>query len=137
MAYQQEVASDELTYAIIGVAIDVHKALGSHQPEHFYQRAMLQGLRKRGFEVVEEKEVDVTYEGVVLGPGYVDLVVEEEVVIELKVVKRLSEAQFFQLGRNVQLAGASRGLLINFGEHRLNVQRWVQSAEGEPLMGRR
>ena len=125
MGYHREVAEDKLTEKIIGIAIDVHRSMGSDQAEQTYQEALTYGLRKAGLEVESEKEVPVTYEGKEFGHRYVDLFVENEVVVELKVVRRATDKHFRQLSTNVRLLEKRRGLLINFGARRVEVRRYA------------
>ena len=125
MAFRKEVAKDSLTYDIIGCAIEVHKELGPHQPEHIYQDGLLVVLEDEGFDVEKEHEIEITIRGKKIGSGFVDLFVEGEVALELKAVKKTTEDHFNQLGRNVRAANATRGLLLNFGQSTLSTRRWI------------
>ena len=127
MAFRQDVATDSLTYDIIGCAIEVHKELGPHQPEHIYRDGLCVVLEDEGFKVEQEHQVEITIRGKKVGSGFVDILVEGEVALELKVVKRTTEDHFNQLGRNVRAAGATRGLLLNFGESTLSTRRWINA----------
>jgi GxxExxY protein len=127
MAYRKEVADDKLTYKIIGLAIDVHRELGPHQPESLYRDGLCVVLEDEGIAFECEYEVDISLRGRKIGTGFVDILVEEEVVLELKAVKKTTDDHYNQLGRNVRLAEASRGLLINFGESTMSTRRWANS----------
>ncbi|QDG53512.1 GxxExxY protein [Persicimonas caeni] len=127
MAFQQEVKDDQLTGKIIGCAIDVHKELGPHQPEHLYREGLCVVLEDEGLEYEREYEVEITLRGRKIGTGFVDIMVEDEVALELKAVKKTTKDHYNQLGRNVHASGASRGLLLNFGETTLSTRRWVNS----------
>ena len=127
MGYHKEVADDELTHQIIGVAIDVHTTLGSQHSEQLYQEAFIHGLEDEGLEVEREKEIPVVYRGRKLDSRYADLLVEDEVVVEIKAVKRTTVEHFNQLGTNVKLLHKTRGLLINFGESTINVRRFANT----------
>jgi GxxExxY protein len=125
MGFQPDVANDELTEQIIGVAIQVHRLLGPKQPEEHYKKLLIRRLEKGGFDVIAEYEFTVMVDDIELGVGYADLVVDGEVVLELKVVNKTTDSHFQQLGREVMQTEATRGLLLNFGTPRLGIRRWV------------
>ena len=125
MPFHSEVAEDRLTGRIIGIAINVHKTLGSQHPEKLYQEALAHGLERDGLTVEREKEITVVYQGREFGSRYADLFVENEVVVEIKAVQRVIDEHFHQLGTNVQLLEKRRGLLINFGTSRIEVRRFA------------
>lgn len=128
MTYRSEVANDELTYEIIGHAIDVHRQLGPHQREHVYRDGLCAVFEVEGISFEREAEVDIMLRGQKIGSAFVDILVEDEVVLELKAVKKTTDDHFNQLGRNGRAAGVRRGLLLNFGESTLSIRRWVNSA---------
>jgi GxxExxY protein len=128
MVFHAEVADDELTYTIIGIAYQVHNALGPGLPEKVYRDAMDTALTKEGLTCEVEFEIPVIFEGKEVAKRYADLIVEGEVVIELKALKRLMPAHFDQLGVNVGAANVRRGLLLNFGGARVEKQRYVNPA---------
>ena len=130
MGYQQDVADDRLSYVVIGCAIDVHRALGPHQPEAIYRDALSAALEDHGLQHEVEKEVPIEYRGRPLGTAYLDLVVEDSLVLELKAVRRMTEEHFHQLRRNVEALNATRGLLINFGEPSLRIRRFANNWNG-------
>ena len=132
MTYRQEVADDELTYQIIGAAIDIHTALGSDMPEHVYRDSLARRLRKtKRLECQVEYPLDVVLDGEVVATRRADLFVAGEVILELKVVKIISESHMRQLGVNVRAAGVRRGLVLNFGAATLGIRRWANGWEVE------
>ena len=82
---------EELSSRILGAAVEVHKALGPGFLESIYQRAMEVALNHRGIRFQRQKEVRVYFEGEDLGVQRLDLVVEQQVILELKAVKALEE----------------------------------------------
>jgi GxxExxY protein len=126
MHHAPDASEDDLTYEIIGRAIDVHKRLGPSFSEAINRDALVSVLKTRGLDVKVEAPFPIEMEGMVVAHGKADVVVEREVVLELKVVKRLTDSHFGQLGRNVRgFPGANRGLLLNFGEPTLTKRRFV------------
>lgn len=106
---------DQITGAIIGAAIEVHRALGPGLLESAYRTCLVYELRQRGWMVESEKPLPVIYKGVELDCGYrLDLVVESTVIVELKAVEEVIPIHRAQLLSYLRLAGKSLGLLINF-----------------------
>jgi len=106
---------DRITENIIGAAIEVHRALGPGLLESAYEACLAFELAQRGLVVEEQKPLPVVYRGVKLDCGYcLDLLVEEEVIVEVKVVDRLAPIHQAQLLSYLKLSGCKVGLLINF-----------------------
>jgi GxxExxY protein len=125
MPYQEEVANDELTYQILGIAYEVHNVLGPDLPEETYRDVMCDALKEEGLECETEMEIPVSFNGRVVAKRYADIVVAGEVVLELKAVKRLTDDHITQVGTNVRAAGLRRGLVLNFGGARVQKARYV------------
>jgi GxxExxY protein len=111
--------SDELTERIIGAAIEVHRILGPGLLESIYEAALCHELGLRGLRVDFQVAVDVHYKGIVIKGQILDILVEGEVIIELKAVSRLPEVATAQTLSYLKATGLKRALLINFGEQRL------------------
>jgi GxxExxY protein len=105
----------ELTEAIIGAAIEVHRALGPGLLESAYEECLKHELRGRGISFLSQVEVPVVYKGLALECGYkIDLLVEDTVVVELKSVEQSHPVHEAQLMTYLRLSGKRVGLLINF-----------------------
>ena len=113
-----ETELNELTEKIIGVAISVHKELGPGLLEKVYQRCLKIALEEKGLSVESEVPVEVMFHGKKVSDEAlrIDLLVENEVVLELKSVSKMTELFKKQLGTYLKLANKSCGLLINFNE---------------------
>ena len=105
----------ELTQKIIGCAYAVHNALGSGFLEKVYENALGIELLKAGLKVRQQEPVSVRYDGHVVGEYLVDLLVEEQIVVEVKAVRTLDRAHEVQLVNYLTATGHDIGLLINFG----------------------
>jgi GxxExxY protein len=119
---------NQLTKTIIGAAIRVHRELGPGLLESAYEAALAFELSNQGLKVVRQKPVPVIYRGQDVGDGYrMDLLVEDQVIVELKTVDRLAPIHEAQLLSYLKLADRRVGLLINFHVHRLTdgVKRMV------------
>ncbi len=111
--------SDNLSGRIIGAAIEVHKTIGPGLIESIYENALCYELSLRGLSFQRQIGIDVCYKGQAIKGQRIDLIVEKEVVIEVKSVSRVHEVVFAQLLSYLKATGLKRGLIINFGEKRL------------------
>jgi GxxExxY protein len=111
--------SDELTRKIIGAAIEVHKLLGPGLLESIYEEALCLELELRGILAERQVNVDVLYKGHVIKGQRIDLLVEKEVILELKAVEKVPEMAVAQLMSYLKATGLKRGLLINFNKRKL------------------
>jgi GxxExxY protein len=111
--------ADEVTEQIIGAAIEVHRILGSGLLESVYEGALCHELFLRGLAFKRQVEVTVIYKDVNVGNQRIDLLVSDEVVVELKSQRALTEAVAAQVLSYLKATGLKRGLLMNFGEVRL------------------
>jgi GxxExxY protein len=103
------------TEAIIGGAIEVHRALGPGLLESAYEACLAFELKKRGLRIEQQKPLPLVYEQVKLECGYrIDLLVEGAVVIEVKSVDALAPIHEAQVLSYLKLSGCKVGLLINF-----------------------
>ena len=106
---------EQLTEAIIGAAIEVHKELGPGLLESSYQRCLAREFDIRGIKYRREVELPVEYKGVVIDCAYrLDFIVEERVVVEVKSVEKLIPVHEAQLITSLKLTKLRVGLLINF-----------------------
>jgi len=111
--------SDPLNGRIIGSAIEVHRIIGPGLIESIYENALCHELSLRGMTYQQQLEMDVSYKGKIIKGQRIDLIVEGEIVIELKSVSRVHEVVFAQLLSYLKVTGLKRGLILNFGEKRL------------------
>ncbi|MGY6521835.1 MAG: GxxExxY protein [Mongoliitalea sp.] len=106
---------NELAKKIIGIAIEVHSALGPGLLESAYQQCLYYKIAKSGFKVEKEKAMPLIFEEVKLDCGYrIDLLVENKLVIELKSVEALTDVHLAQTLTYMKLGDFKLGLLINF-----------------------
>jgi GxxExxY protein len=109
------IVTDELTEAIIGRAIEVHRVLGPGLLESVYRACLISELRDRQLLVESELSVPVIYKGKRVGIDLrIDLLVEGRVVVELKAVERLHPVHLAQVITYLKLTGHPIGLLMNF-----------------------
>jgi GxxExxY protein len=116
---------EELSGLILEAAIDVHKQLGPGFLESIYENAIKVALRQRGLAFDFQKEVSVFYEGQEVGVHKLDLLVQEEIVLELKAIKTLEDVHFAQVRSYLKATGLHVGLLLNFNAPTLVIKRIV------------
>ncbi len=105
---------DRLANAVIGAAIEVHRALGPGLLESVYEEALCIELKMRGLPFVREAVVPVRYKGQTAGELRLDLLVGNILIVELKAVEELAQIHSAQLLSYMRLTGHKLGLLINF-----------------------
>lgn len=107
--------TNELTQIIIGKAIEVHKVLGLGLLESAYRKCLAYELIKEGLMVEQEKSMPIIYKEMKLDHGYrLDLLVQNQVVVELKTVDTIMDVHTSQTLTYMRLGGFHTGLLINF-----------------------
>ena len=110
----------ELSGAVIGAAIEVHRVLGPGLLESAYELALERELGLRKVPVQRQVAVPLEYKGLELGDGFrLDLLVDDALVVEVKAVDRLQPIHDTQLLTYLKLANKRLGLLINFNERTL------------------
>ena len=112
-------SSDPLTERIISAAIEVHRNIGPGLIESIYEEALCFEMQLRDMDYHRQLEIDVFYKGATIKGQRIDLIVEKEVVVEIKSVSRLHGVVFAQVLSYLKATGLKRGLILNFGENRL------------------
>ncbi|MBR0045898.1 MAG: GxxExxY protein [Bacteroidaceae bacterium] len=106
---------NELTYEIRGAVYDVYKAMGPGLLESVYEEALNFELQKRGLRVERQLEVPIVYNGNILKtPLRLDMLVEKQIIVELKSVEELQKVHYKQLLTYLRLMDKQVGLLVNF-----------------------
>jgi len=115
----------ELTGKIIEGAIKVHKELGPGFLESIYQTALPIELLKQGLEIETQKEIKIYYDGKEIGIHRLDIVVNKQVIVELKAVKEFDESHLAQVLSYLKATDLRVGLLLNFAKGVLKIKRVV------------
>ena len=120
----------EITHQIIGAAYKVYNKLGFGFLESVYKKSMIIELGKSNLKVEEEKPLKVYYYDIVVGDFFVDLFVENKIVVELKSVKQIVKEHNVQLVNYLNALKVDIGLLINFGPSEVDVKRKYRKPKG-------
>ena len=111
---------DDLSYRVIGCALEVYKTLGPGLLESVYEKALVIELTNKGIKAERQVPVNIFYKGVELGEGLrIDVLVEDSLVVELKSVDTLNKVHYKQLLTYLKITNKRVGLLINFNENNL------------------
>ncbi len=111
--------SDNLTEKIIGAAIEVHQELGPGLLESIYEEALCYEFQLQRIIFERQVPVDIVYKGHVISGHRIDLLVEKEVVVELKSLQKTPGVAISQTISYLRATNLKRGLIINFGQKRL------------------
>jgi GxxExxY protein len=111
---EPDAALNRITNAIIGAAIEVHRTLGPGHLESAYEEAMDLEMTLRGIRFRRQVEVRLKYKGREVGKGWLDFLVEESVVLELKAVEQIAAVHAKQMISYLSITGHPLGLIINF-----------------------
>ena len=121
-----ELLYKELTFAVIGAAMEVHKVLGSGFLEAVYQTSLEMELSLRGVPFEKQVRLAVTYKDVVVGEYIADLVVDKKLIVEIKAVSRLIPAHQAQAMHYLAATRLRLALLLNFGASSLEHRRVIK-----------
>ena len=119
---------NQITEKIIGCAIEVHKQLGPGLLESAYEECLFYEIINSGLNVKKQLTLPLVYKEIKLDAGYrIDLIVENQVIVEIKSVDALAEIHKAQLMTYMKLANVKVGLLMNFNVTRLKdgIVRWI------------
>ncbi len=121
---------NDISYKVIGAAIEIHKSIGPGLLESAYENALAYDLKALGFNVRQQVPMPFIYKEVKQEVGYrIDLLVNSKVIIEVKAVETVAPVHFAQLLTYLKLSGIKLGLLINFNSKTLkdNIHRVVNN----------
>ena len=116
----------ELSYLIVGAAMEVHRELGWGFLEAVYENALCHEFRLRNIPFERQVEIPVFYKGVKLSTYSADIIVENKVIVEIKAVSTLVDRHLAQTLHYLAGTGLKLGILINFGAQSLETRRVVR-----------
>ena len=129
-----DATGNDLTYKIIGLAMEVHNEIGYGFKEEVYEKALEAKLNRAGIEPFRQYEVFVDYEDERVATFYLDLFPEQQVVVEIKAFShQLTNDELAQVINYLKATGAPVGLLFNFGRRRLEYRRVFPGKDMKPV----
>ena len=117
---------EKVTETIIGCAYRVYNKMGFGFLESVYEKCLLIEMRKAGLDTETQKPITVYYDGEVVGEFVADMIVNDAIIIELKSVRRIVKAHEIQLVNYLVATGKPVGLILNFGERKVEIKRKVK-----------
>jgi GxxExxY protein len=114
----------DLTGKILEACFEVSNELGIGYLESVYEKALFVALKQKGLSAEMQVPLKVVFRGVVVGSFIADMIVEKKVLLELKAVENLSNAQYAQILNYLRTTGIEVGLVINFGTPKLQYRRF-------------
>lgn len=117
----------ELSYALIGIAFAVHNELGAGHLEKIYQRAFAKELASKKLKFKEQVQYNVLYKGEPIGKSFLDFLVEDKVIIELKRNDKYSVKNIEQVSNYLKLSGLQLAILIHFSVDGVKFKRIVNT----------
>ena len=131
MTRMGKIIHEQLSGAIIGIAMEVLNELNPGLDEVLYERALVIELRRRGHEVAAKKSFPVFYRGELIGSLIPDLIVDSAVIVDPKVVTAFNETHVAQMIGYLNITGLELALLLNFKNARLDWKRVVRRQNPE------
>ena len=116
----------DVTDTLIGCAYRVYNKMGFGFLESVYEKCLLIELRKAGLDVESQKPVTVYYENEIVGEFVADIIVNDTIILELKSVRRIIKAHEVQLVNYLVATGKPVGLILNFGERKVEIKRKIK-----------
>lgn len=122
-----KIVEKELSFKIMGILFSVHNQLGNRYQEKYYQRAIEEALKEEKLSFKKELKVDLFYNKKVIGKYFLDFLVEDRVILEIKAVDLLRPKDFKQVLAYLTANNLELGILANFRTSRLAYKRILNS----------
>lgn len=124
-----ELVYPELSYKIMGLLFDVHNRLGGSFEEKYYQRAIERLLKRNKIRFEKELQANISFDGEKIGKYFLDFLIENKTVLELKAVPTLLPIHFRQVRSYLKVKGLRLGILVNFRGEKLSYQRILNTTD--------
>ena len=127
----------ELTEKIISCSYRVYNKMGFGFLESVYEKCMLIELGKAGLNAESQKPITVCYENEIVGEFIADIIVNDTIILELKSVRQIVNTHEVQLVNYLVATGKPVGLIINFGERKVEIKRKVRELDKEYIIDKK
>ena len=129
MIQKQDLIYPELSYKLVGLAYNVFNELGHGHLEKIYQKAYAKELKEAGIVFKEQAPYQVIYKEEVIGNNYLDFLIEEKVIIELKRSDFYSKKYIDQVSNYIKVSNLKLAILINFTTNDVRIKRIVNETK--------
>jgi GxxExxY protein len=120
-----QIIHKELSYKIVGCGMEVHSKLGPGFLEKVYENSLMLLLRKEGISSKQQAPVKVRFEGELVGEYRADILVDEKIILELKMVDKIVDVHRAQMLHYLRATGLKLGMILNFGKKNFEYERLV------------
>jgi len=117
----------ELSYKIIGLAMEVHRELGPGFLEKVYENALMILFKENDITTEQQASIKVRFKNQIIGDYIADIIVEDLIILELKCSKKIDPAHKAQLANYLKATNKKVGIILNFGRESLEVERVAKS----------
>lgn len=123
--YEKIILYEDLSYKIIGLAMEVHRKLGYGFLEKVYENALMLLLRREGIEAKQQAPIKVYFEGEIVGEYFADILVDDKIILELKVLNEITDVHIAQALNYLKATGLRLAIILNFGKRKLEYERLI------------
>ena len=121
--------TNDIVYKIIGACMEVHRIVGPGYPVEFYKRALEIEFKEKDLTIENDKSFEIIYKDVLIGNYVIDFWVNDKVIVVVRSQEDLSDGEIQQVLRGLGLADTKIGLLVNFGQAKMQYRRIVPSRQ--------
>ena len=122
---EEKILYKDLSYKIVGLAIQVRKELGFGFLEKVYENALMILLEEKGIEAKQQFPIKVSFHGLIVGDYIADILVENQIILELKAQDKIIDAHKAQTLNYLRAPNLRLAILLNFGKDRLDHERLI------------
>lgn len=122
---ENKILYKDLSYKIVGLAMQVHNKLGFGFSEKVYENSTMILFRREGIQAKQQTPITVYFEGEVVGDYYADILVEDKIILELKSAEEIADAHRSQVLNYLKATGLQLAIILNFGKEGLEYERLV------------
>lgn len=115
----------ELSYKIIGLAMEVHRELGTGFLEKVYENALMLLLEENNIKAIQQEAIKIYFRGKIIGDYIADIIVDDKIILELKCTSKIIGIHKAQLANYLKATGKKVGIIINFGNKSVEIERIV------------
>ncbi len=119
---REKIVYKDLSYKIIGLAMEVHRELGFGFLEKVYENAMMIMFGKK-YQAEQQAPINVYFQKSVVGEFYADILADDQIILELKSVDKIADAHRAQTLNYLKATGKKLAIILNFGKERLEYER--------------
>jgi GxxExxY protein len=123
---EEKIIFKDLSYKIVGLAMQAHTELGYGFLEKVYENALMVLFRENGIDALQQTPIKIQFHGQLIGDYITDILVENSIILELKAVDRIADVHKAQTLNYLKATSYRLALLLNFGKHKLEHERFVK-----------